>query len=500
MAKGTKKKDEKEERPGDAPDLSYTAVRNQLGDVGDEIRRVTDKDDILPEDEKYLTELEDKFVTLNEQRKGMEREALRSRVDAVTGRPATVEHGHTTKDLDDDPFGEPQSTEDRKFSDPWDLEAVRMFGDVAGELRSRAYSAIESMPGTNDKRREAMTGIIERWDNQSGDLAKQLLATSSPAYMRAFSKAAKDQESEFTAEEAAAASNSRAMSLTDTAGGFMIPFQLDPTVINTSDGSLNQIRQAARQVIATGDVWNGISAGETAWSWDAEAAEVSDDASTFAQPTVGVHKAAGFIPISIEAAQDEANVAAEVSRLLADGKATLEAAAFATGSGSGRPFGIITALNTIAGSIVTAATSTLFGAVDVYAVDGALPAKHRARASWLANRAIYNEVRQLDTAGGSQLWERIGSDVPAELLGRPAFESEDMDGVISVATTDDYILVYGDFDNYVIADRVGMTVEFIPHLFHTTSNRPSGQRGWYAHYRVGADVVNNGAFRLLHNP
>jgi HK97 family phage major capsid protein len=62
------------------------------------------------------------------------------------------------------------------------------------------------------------------------------------------------------------------------------------------------------------------------------------------------------------------------------------------------------------------------------------------------------------------------------------------------------ILVFGDFDNYVIADRVGTTVEFIPHLFHTTSNRPSGQRGWFAYFRVGADVVDNGAFRLFHNP
>jgi HK97 family phage major capsid protein len=314
--------------------------------------------------------------------------------------------------------------------------------------------------------------------------------------MRAFVKAAQGRDAQFTVEEAKAVE--RAMSLTTTEGGFLIPFQLDPTVINTSDGSLNQIRQAARQVVATGNVWNGVSAGETSWSWDAEAAEVSDDASTFAQPSVTVHKAAGFIPISLEAAQDEANVAQEVSRLLADGKATLEAAAFATGTGSGQPFGIVTALNTIAGSIVTAATTAVFGAVDIYNVDGALPARYRARASWLANRSIYNEVRQLDTAGGSQLWERIGSDVPAQLLGRPAYESEDMDGTIS--TTEDYILIFGDFDNYVIADRVGMTVEFIPHLFHTTTNRPSGQRGWYAYYRVGADSVNNGAFRLLGTP
>jgi len=57
--------------------------------------------------------------------------------------------------------------------------------------------------------------------------------------------------------------------------------------------------------------------------------------------------------------------------------------------------------------------------------------------------------------------------------------------------------VYGDFSNYVIADRVGTTVEFIPHLFATGNNRPSGQRGWYAYFRAGADSVNDGAFQLL---
>jgi predicted phage gp36 major capsid-like protein len=33
------------------------------------------------------------------------------------------------------------------------------------------------------------------------------------------------------------------------------------------------------------------------------------------------------------------------------------------------------------------------------------------------------------------------------------------------------------------------------HLF--SNNRPSGQRGWFARYRTGADSVNDGAFRIL---
>ncbi len=71
-----------------------------------------------------------------------------------------------------------------------------------------------------------------------------------------------------------------------------------------------------------------------------------------------------------------------------------------------------------------------------------------------------------------------------------------MDGTIS--TADDYILVYGDFQHYYICDR-SSSVEFIPHLFSTGAGRPTGQRGFFATYRVGADAVNNGAFRLLHN-
>jgi HK97 family phage major capsid protein len=137
----------------------------------------------------------------------------------------------------------------------------------------------------------------------------------------------------------------------------------------------------------------------------------------------------------------------------------------------------------------------------LYTVQGALPARYRANGSWLATNAFYNRARQFDTAGGSSLWAQLGDDRPAQLLGKPVYEAEDMDGVIN-ATAENYMAVFGDFSNYVIADRIGMTVEFIPHLFQQTTagsgfGRPTGQRGWYAYYRTGAGVVNTGAFKLL---
>jgi predicted phage gp36 major capsid-like protein len=42
-----------------------------------------------------------------------------------------------------------------------------------------------------------------------------------------------------------------------------------------------------------------------------------------------------------------------------------------------------------------------------------------------------------------------------------------------------------------------MTVELVPHLFATGNNRPSGQRGLYCYWRVGAGCVDTGAFGML---
>ena len=70
----------------------------------------------------------------------------------------------------------------------------------------------------------------------------------------------------------------------------------------------------------------------------------------------------------------------------------------------------------------------------------------------------------------------------------------------ALSTVTNPALVYGDFDGYVIADRIGLAVEFVPQLFSTGNGLPNGRRGWYAHWRVGGDVVSNSNFVLSVNP
>jgi len=500
----------------DLSEYTHKQTLHRMSELNEEISRLGDKQELSTEDEKNWHRWVAEVEALDVHRRKLERDADRNRIAAIQVSVAERQQarqpsgairsvsgvsGGGSRSYDSDPLGEQDSVEERRFRDPWDLSEVRIGWrderQVGDELRSRALSAIERMQGANDEVRKHATYIIENFDDKHGTIARQALLTSHPDYLRAFAKAAVGRKELWTPAEQQAVT--RAMSLTDADGGYLVPFQLDPTVIQTSAGNLNEIRQIARQVVATGDIWHGVSAANVSWSYAAEGAEASDNAPPFAQPTVAISKAQGFVPISIEALQDEQNVTQAVASLLAAGRDDLEAAKFILGTGTGEPNGIVHALTTspVTGGIVNSATADTFTDQDIFNVDGALPARFRRNASWLAHRVTYNTVRGFDTARGGTFWTDLNGDVPAQLIGRGAYEAESMDSTASGTGTENYLMVYGDFNNYVIADRIGMTVEFIPHLLDVANNRPNGTRGWYAYFRNGADVVNKNAFRVL---
>lgn len=381
-------------------------------------------------------------------------------------------------------------------SDPFDLSDLR-FDAPAQEVRSRGLRAIEKVEGLSDAHREQAERLVRNLDPS---VALRLAATGSETYRSAFGKRLADPYGiTLTPEEHKA--EARAASLTDNAGGYAVPFTLDPSVILTSDGSANPFRQISRVVPVTTDTWNGVSSAGITAAFAAEAAAVADGAPTLAQPSVTVHKAHASVDYSIEIGQDWAQMQSEMLTLFADAKDTLEATKFAVGAGNGsnEPVGIVTAL-TGTGSEINVSTSEALVVADIYAVEEALGPRFRTNASWVANKAIYNKVRQFDTAGGASLWERLGAGLPAELIGYPVYEASAMDGSWNTAATaNNYIMVLGDFSNYLIADRVGMSVEFVPHRVNG-DGALTGQRALYMYWRVGADSVNDAAFTLLDLP
>jgi HK97 family phage major capsid protein len=400
-----------------------------------------------------------------------------------------------------DPIGEAPTFYVKKTGDPYDLRTLSL-ASGPNDIRARAAAAIEATPELDDSAKEQATKIAR---SMPAEVGRRILLTGSTAYRTAYQKGMVGQSALWSDEERDAFR--AALSLTDGNGGYAVPFVLDPSIISTKDVSTNPFRRIGRTVTTTGDNWQGLSSAGVTASFDAEAAEVSDDSPTLAQPAIAVHMARAFVRGSIEISMDWAGIEAELRGMFQEAKDDLEASVMATGTGSGQPVGIVTAIAGTA-SEINAATDDIFAIGDVYTLEAALPPKYRlavldgsmqtSRASWVANHAIYNKIRQFDTQGGAGLWETLGAGLPARLLGYPAYEASDMDGVINTSgAVSNFVLLIGDFRHYVIVDRVGLNVEFIPHLFHTSNNLPSGQRGWFAYWRVGADSVNDDAFRLL---
>lgn len=283
------------------------------------------------------------------------------------------------------------------------------------------------------------------------------------------------------------------MSLTDQYGGYAVPATLDPTVIPTSDGAINPIRQIARVVTISGsDTWKGVtSAGVSAAYESSETAQVAESTATLAGPEITPLRADCWIPFSYEIGMDWVGISGELARMLQDAKDVLESEKFTTGTGSNEPEGVVYGLGNA--YHITSGTVNGFELADLYRVKDALPPRFRARASWMANDSFYSEIRQLDTYGGGALWTTLGPGRPEVLIGKPVYENSDM---ASTSVAGDEVLLYGDFSHYVIVDRVGMSIELVPQVFGA-NQRPTGNRGFYAFWRNSAEIVADQAFRVL---
>jgi len=240
-------------------------------------------------------------------------------------------------------------------------------------------------------------------------------------------------------------------------------------------------------------VWEGVSSAGVTAEWLAEGNQAADASPTVSAPTVTAYKGAAYVFGSYEVFQDT-NFEQQLPRLLMDAKDNLEADAFAVGSGSAAPTGIVTAVAAVTASRVDPTTGGEFGtSADVYSVINAVPPRNRSRASWVANYATYNTIRQFDTGGGGGFWANLGPDRPEQLIGRPVYESSEMD---SAVTTGSNLLLAGDFSEYLIYDRIGMALAYEP-LVKGANNRPTGQSGYFAYWRVGGGCLNTNAVALL---
>jgi len=348
---------------------------------------------------------------------------------------------------------------------------------------------------------------VARMLRKDTTIARRILVTENDDYRNAWMKLVTEPHPILTPEENRAVqawNEFRAMAdFTTTAGGFGIPVFIDPSIIMTAQGSGNPFLAISKQVSVNTTVWKGVSSAGVTWAFQTEGAVTTDNAPTLAQPTVAVHMARGFIPFSLEVQADYPNFASEMSTLLAEGYDELLVQKFTIGSGSGEPKGILTAISATAGDRIKVTTGGSIGGPDPYNLWKALPQRFRRNASWLMSVGVNNAIRQIATAN---VYHGYTVGLPEgwadALFNSAVYESPYMPDTTTWTTTAEGQAIVGDFSNFVIARNGGMSVELVPQLFQQQTagagvGFPTGQRGWFAYARIGSDVSNAGAFRLL---
>jgi len=454
----------------------------------------------------------------------------RQALEAVDQRNADVAQMYAgspgSHDAPLDDAGRPQGSGQRRPAgapafhpsrDIYDLVGIqqqaRNHEELPGLYRDNALRAIEQhrFPGTNrETAQENVARLLDSVsDDHRGEVARRILATGSPAYTRVFGRA-------LQAGNPGALGGQDAQILAlgespDTAGGYAVPFQLDPTLVLTTSGGVSPLRDISRVERIVGKEYDLVTTGKVIVQRVTEGTPAVDGSPTLGQPTVRANRVQGFIPFSVELEGDWTALQGEMMKLLADAKFMEEAdsdgatTGFFLGTGvSPQAGGIITTMPGVAGgsggSSVRTTTALAFALADIFKVKNALGNRYRARAQWVANSAIYDLCRQFGTSIANIWAESLQAGVPSKLIGYPVNEGTAMSS--ATGTTLSPILIYGAFDNYLIVDRVGMNLELVPTLTRQATagagvGMPVGQRGYYCWWRNNAVIVNANAFRVL---
>jgi HK97 family phage major capsid protein len=456
--------------------------------IKEELQRMESDDETTEEgDGNYRDTLIERWRELDGQAKPVIKrmEEIRA-ITRAAADPANLERPDGHDGTSASRFGSPDLVTTNHSRDPYDCqELIRSERQILmprSELRSRGLDAIELEVKRGNLPHDFAEAATEKAQANAG-IARHLLLYGSQEYQDAFRAYTEDPEHLPEASRAV---------LTLAGGSVMLPFVLDPTIVLTNGASANPWRRISNVKQTTSNTWNGVASSGINAAWITETTAATDVTPSVTAITVTPLKAVAWVTGTYELLEDS-NFGEQLPGLLADAKDRLEEAAFATGNGSTTgPPGVVVGATTV----VTTATTTVIALGDVYATQAALPPRFRNApgAAWVANVAIINKIRQLDTAGGSSFWTNLGKGQPETLLGAPIYESTTMSGSVASNSLE---AIFGDFGQFIIVDRVGVSMIYDPLVQASGGIVPAGEAGWYMFWRTGSQLSTVNGFRVM---
>jgi predicted phage gp36 major capsid-like protein len=266
-----------------------------------------------------------------------------------------------------------------------------------------------------------------------------------------------------------------------------LPLQVDPTLILLSDGISGDFRDVATVRTIVGPELTVVTAANAMAGYGAEGSDFGAFHDGDAFPVkIRPQRGHALLKLTYELVADFRGALAEVGRLFADSKAAVEAEAFTVGTGEDEPEGIATGLTPFAGAPSDP--------TDLRAVQSDVGPRYQGNARWAASLATINDITTFVASADAEEPQILSSD-QTRLLRKPIYEANFLAGGR---------VIYGDIRaGFHIVDRLGLSVEVIPHVM--TGGSPtvpllSGYRGVLAWWRSGSKVANPLALRLLGAP
>ena len=275
----------------------------------------------------------------------------------------------------------------------------------------------------------------------------------------------------------------------DSEGGYLVPDEYERTLVDALQEE-NRLRTLCKIIrTSSGDRKIPLVASHGTASWVEEEGTIPESDDAFGQITIGAHKIASMIKVSDELLQDSVfDVASYIATEFARRVGDAEEAAFISGDGSGKPYGMLHATNGAAAG-VTAASATAITADELLDLIYSLRAPYRKRAVFLMHDSTIKAIRKLKDGNSQYLWQPgMKEGEPDRLLGYRLVTSTHMPVIAAAAKP----ILFGDLTSYWIADREGRSMQRLNELYAAT-----GQVGFRVTQRVDGRLVQTEGLKCL---
>ena len=360
----------------------------------------------------------------------------------------------------------------------------RAMGEASAETRGIVDQMVvdiaKMVKDLDEARALAKAPSAEELETEASELHKRAI----DKYLRKGFSAVIDPEEKRVLSEAS-----------DGDGAFFAPEEMESN-ITMNASQIAVIRPLANVGTTSRHVVIGPMLSKPAVSWGVELADYSALTLGAGANRLSINDLKALWTISNDTLEDaEANIVGELSQAFARVIAEAEDTAFAAGTGSNQPEGIITnaaiqARYTASGVADALSNASNNGMDALITALTSLKGVYRSNATFLFNSTTLGVILKLKDGEGRYLWQPSSMEgKPNSLIGRPVSVAEGMPDIAAGA----FPIVIGDLRlGYKIRDRKGLTITRLNERY-----AEKDQVGFIVKKRVGGQPVLTEAFQCV---